>query len=188
MGTIRGRRQRHPTQSVHPHGRGDNVAHARRSDRSTGSPPRAWGQLLAAGHSGLTARFTPTGVGTIWTLYAASTITSVHPHGRGDNAQHRQRGFGQHGSPPRAWGQCLSVQRSKDGWRFTPTGVGTILFRKWCSTPETVHPHGRGDNTSTECGASIGYGSPPRAWGQCPDVPRTAYRSRFTPTGVGTID
>ena len=34
--------------AVHPHGRGDNFHHKRIDERQIGSPPRAWGQSLAA--------------------------------------------------------------------------------------------------------------------------------------------
>ena len=91
------------------------------------------------------------------------------------------------GSPPRAWGQRSDGNKFPCRHRFTPTGVGTTrafacpacpacgspprawgqlkkypLSRNW----PTVHPHGRGDNST---GPSIPSG---------PD--------RFTPTGVGT--
>ena len=50
---------------VHPHGRGDNMLWDAQLKRDYGSPPRAWGQWLAAGDRQAVDRFTPTGVGTI---------------------------------------------------------------------------------------------------------------------------
>ena len=91
------------------------------------------------------------------------------------------------GSPPRAWGQYHEiVGRVGLDW-FTPTGVGTILWcerRRWSAT---VHPHGRGDNACARRSPNPTRGSPPRAWGQSRRSGRVARRSRFTPTGVGTI-
>jgi len=71
--------------------------------------------------------------------------------------------------------------------RFTPTGVGTILFGMRCRCRSTVHPHGRGDNRNYRRCRTTMRGSPPRAWGQCSSHVRDARRRRFTPTGVGTI-
>ena len=93
--------------SVHPHGRGDNLNRARATAAFAGSPPRAWGQLLAmalpgalhgspprawgqrlGGLQGLVLRrFTPTGVGTTPFPPGAGEPAPVHPHGRGDNSE-----------------------------------------------------------------------------------------------------
>ena len=112
---------------VHPHGRGDNLLLMQNCDALLGSPPRAWGQCMVREAKQRNTRFTPTGVGTIRARRHASNVDAVHPHGRGDNlrggADRRRVG----GSPPRAWGQCLSAVRLRSFVRFTPTGVGTIL-------------------------------------------------------------
>ena len=71
--------------------------------------------------------------------------------------------------------------------RFTPTGVGTILMAISQGDCTTVHPHGRGDNEAAVQRQTVGYGSPPRAWGQSAEWFRQRYVVRFTPTGVGTI-
>ena len=113
---------------------------------------------------------------------------AVHPHGRGDNRCQELVETAQHGSPPRAWGQCPYHPRAPDGCRFTPTGVGTICT--WARRHQTlaVHPHGRGDNARTTRERQTDAGSPPQAWGQCAR-PRPHHPARrFTPTGVGTIN
>ena len=152
-----------------------------------GSPPRAWGQSLAARLLFRFPRFTPTGVGTIASRTAGAAGAAVHPHGRGDNKHYTFDGETLYGSPPRAWGQCLHRTVRRVAARFTPTGVGTIDGARRGARPRTVHPHGRGDNWSRRrCWVLCG-GSPPRAWGQCrPRRPRRR-RRRFTSTGVGTI-
>ena len=74
------------TYSVHPHGRGDNDTLYQRASASVGSPPRAWGQSRHLSTWGASARFTPTGVGTIGGDHQRHTEHTVHPHGRGDNS------------------------------------------------------------------------------------------------------
>ena len=91
---------------VHPHGRGDNEMFHQRADRRNGSPPRAWGQCWIIARTVSVSRFTPTGVGTIGALSIRRVVTSVHPHGRGDNISSGSASAFSDGSPPRAWGQC----------------------------------------------------------------------------------
>ena len=72
--------------------------------------------------------------------------------------------------------------------RFTPTGVGTIRAADSRARSRAVHPHGRGDNCLAEGDMVAPDGSPPRAWGQSVEITDKAISSRFTPTGVGTIE
>ena len=51
--------------TVHPHARGDNDGAAGRSLARVGSPPRPWGQFLRIANEVMSARFTPTPVGTM---------------------------------------------------------------------------------------------------------------------------
>ena len=53
--------------------------------------------------------------------------------------------------------------------------------------PRTVHPHGRGDNVALADPVALADGSPPRAWGQFVAIVSLLLKTRFTPTGVGTI-
>ena len=66
--------------------------------------------------------------------------------------------------------------------------MGTTSRLALTSACSAVHPHGRGDNSSSLVRTLRRSGSPPRAWGQlrrrCPR--RRRFRLRFTPTGVGT--
>ena len=107
VGTIAARTGMQMWHTVHPHGRGDNDRRASRPHRTTGSPPRAWGQCRCRRSGAGGRRFTPTGVGTIDDGSCEPVGMAVHPHGRGDNAN----GCGVcaiiRGSPPRAWGQSL---------------------------------------------------------------------------------
>ena len=120
---------------------------------------------------------------------AVSSVTggTVHPHGRGDNLSDAQITHVDIGSPPRAWGQLVQ-QKGGDGMaRFTPTGVETIVIDAIKKKPETVHPHGRGDNTRSTARLPAIRGSPPRAWGQSIVDSGEDRNLRFTPTGVGTM-
>jgi len=112
--------------SVHPHGRGDNSAADQFVNVFYGSPPRAWGQYGRCDALGAPNRFTPTGVGTIWTIVPQSPRAAVHPHGRGDNDCISVVNCKRRGSPPRAWGQWRVSSLACGRGRFTPTGVGTI--------------------------------------------------------------
>ena len=168
MGTIHSITPPTECKTVHPHGRGDNLTHDNVRYRGYGSPPRAWGQFTICVERSPSPRFTPTGVGTIATASASATLTTVHPHGRGDNFLF-QRGSERHlGSPPRAWGQWVPLASWLVQQRFTPTGVGTMVG---VVLGESGKP----------------CGSPPRAWGQWPGRGGHEMRMRFTPTGVGTM-
>ena len=50
-----------------------------------------------------------------------------------------------------------------------------------------VHPHVRGDDTTSPLNITACPGSPPRAWGRWHGRPGLRFRSRFTPTCVGTM-
>ena len=172
--------------SVHPHGRGDHVAVAYQYLGSPGSPPRAWGPLNADHASALMYRFTPTGVGTTWSRWRCPAVASVHPHGRGDHTPEPMIGASSIGSPPRAWGPRLAGRLGRITGRFTPTGVGTTSPTPIRATPTSVHPHGRGDHPPRPPRSPAAHGSPPRAWGPQQKQKQKLLRSRFTPTGVGT--
>ena len=187
VGTMVDRSSAGSLPPVHPHGRGDNLRVAHSQRRSIGSPPRAWGQCRHVYEDVSPARFTPTGVGTICSWQSRNIISTVHPHGRGDNSQFRLVTVVVDGSPPRAWGQFVVSVGALRPARFTPTGVGTIRSLPQSRPVYAVHPHGRGDNCSIMSRRFASGGSPPRAWGQSRRWEASTRVRRFTPTGVGTI-
>jgi len=132
-------------------------------------------------------RFTPTCVGTISNASAACPPPAVHPHVRGDNANKLNPLFRSYGSPPRAWGQCMTPACVWQFARFTPTCVGTMWETARSRPPASVHPHVRGDNSWHRSLFQRAIGSPPRAWGQYPLEEFLPLGPRFTPTCVGTI-
>ena len=105
VGTIEFERNCYYYNAVHPHRRGDNAVFAYFTWAQVGSPPRAWGQYTGVGLPDFDIRFTPTGVGTITRLRKSRDISTVHPHGRGDNRNSDRYYDLADGSPPRAWGQ-----------------------------------------------------------------------------------
>ena len=108
VGTIAAALERGSAETVHPHGRGDNLNCVDEPSSSAGSPPRAWGQFPMKLPVASKNRFTPTGVGTISSTPDQQNRTTVHPHGRGDNLSIVNAGEERNGSPPRAWGQLTS--------------------------------------------------------------------------------
>ena len=65
--------------------------------------------------------------------------------------------------------------------------MGTIASIRASLQRNTVHPHGRGDNSAADQFVNVFYGSPPRAWGQSFGIVDPLNIERFTPTGVGTM-
>ena len=146
VGTIKPEVEPNHSEAVHPHGRGDNQIMEVALITTRGSPPRAWGQSGDSRVRSALFRFTPTGVGTILSLRVNRVAVAVHPHGRGDNVCCAMRERIIRGSPPRAWGQLRVRPCVLAKYRFTPTGVGTILSLRANLSAVAVHPHGRGDN------------------------------------------
>ena len=153
---------------------------------ASGSPPRAWGQLLFHVVEIAEWRFTPTRVGTTSPEDFAPSVNAVHPHARGDNLNGSVADDYPDGSPPRAWGQRKAFPRYRPPDRFTPTRVGTTPSVLVDGPGRTVHPHARGDNQFVGTDGQRGGGSPPRAWGQHLFFHQVRRISRFTPTRVGT--
>jgi len=131
-------------------------------------------------------RFTPTRVGTSTSMRRRAGSRSVHPHTRGDiNFSQLTRNCNS-GSPPHAWGHRARALSRLGPWRFTPTRVGTSSIFSQRSSSASVHPHTRGDITSSSSRKSCAFGSPPHAWGHPEIAARSSVHRWFTPTRVGT--
>ncbi len=154
----------------------------------SGSPPHAWGPLVARRVLHRDARFTPTCVGTTRTAYPQRRDAAVHPHMRGDHRSATQASPLMFGSPPHAWGPLEANFVACLCRRFTPTCVGTTMNPSSSSPSPTVHPHMRGDHGQGIAGAVPATGSPPHAWGPRLRLVSVRPRSRFTPTCVGTTN
>jgi len=140
-------------------------------------------------------------------VFESEPLCAVHPHTRGDDFGTTLDEAIDNGSPPHAWGRCLSCAQIMDDHRFTPTRVGTIsvamrphshktvhphtrgddVRHRRTSGSRSVHPHTRGDDFETLQGRVYANGSPPHAWGRYQRLHRICPCDRFTPTRVGTI-
>ena len=151
---------------VHPHARGDDVLSPRTIDHRGGPPPRAWGRLEAGDLVREQNRSTPTRVGTTPFAPRRWSLSTVHPHARGDDAIRASKVVPLHGPPPRAWGR-----RQSGAWlallrRSTPTRVGTTPPPLSRGRRNPVHPHARGDDMNAARFRQCSSGPPPRAWGR----------------------
>ena len=115
--------------SVHPHVRGEDQLPVPTVRADAGSPPRAWGRLLA-------------------TLSACPQLGSPP---RAWGRPHRAMSHRVYGSPPRAWGILTASRLRMTPGRFTPTCVGkTSATCEPCRAP--VHPHVRGEDAAASPG------------------------------------
>ena len=130
---------------VHPHVCGDFSRQYCNGSDAGGSPPRMWG--LQRGRSSPTRRdrFTPTYVGTSFSIFVVITYNQVHPHVCGDFGRSAESSGHQNGSPPRMWGLLRSAGPIGPALRFTPTYVGTSGKKRSACALFAVHPHVCGD-------------------------------------------
>ena len=111
---------------------------------------------------------------------------TVHPHARGDHSSSASARARWGGSPPRPWGPRGRGIAPSAGDRFTPTPVGTTFARLVVDGVVAVHPHARGDHSTSTSTSTRRVGSPPRPWGPLGRVGIVVRIGRFTPTPVGT--
>ena len=185
-GTARPPACRPCARAVHPRGRGDGSPTRTPVSIRNGSPPRARGRLLLGLRGLVGVRFTPAGAGTASRRPHPSRPRPVHPRGRGDGAPAGPDGTRKRGSPPRARGRRSCRWRTATWGRFTPAGAGTAWRSPRRARGSPVHPRGRGDGGRSPDDRAVTIGSPPRARGRRPGMPRAARPSRFTPAGAGT--
>ena len=171
--------------TVHPHVRGEDLSALGRNRGGAGSPPRAWGRLLALLILPTAVRFTPTCVGKTSVEAPCFALCAVHPHVRGEDDKMTARQRTGYGSPPRAWGRRERVALGWIGDRFTPTCVGKTATVTPLAMATAVHPHVRGEDSNRWTAASTPAGSPPRAWGRLGARRVRGFPFRFTPTCVG---
>ena len=148
-----------------PTGVGNSSGRIVSAVRPAGSSPRAWGTRSRVAQLRTRARFIPTGVGNSSGNSVSISITAVHPHGRGELPRSRDSVSKGRGSSPRAWGTRGVVGLDLHPRRFIPTGVGNSVRSMARASQGAVHPHGRGELSSTEGCKASACGSSPRAWG-----------------------
>ena len=150
---------------VHPHARGEHGGKNPSSPASGGSSPRPWGTRDKRCQVKWAQRFIPTPVGNTATRATGASAAAVHPHARGEHDCNAHVCDSRLGSSPRPWGTQWLTRMSSVSRRFIPTPVGNTS-RQWiCSKTTTVHPHARGEHSSSPSPSSSSFGSSPRPWG-----------------------
>ena len=65
--------------------------------------------------------------------------------------------------------------------------MGTIFWFRDSRWLDSVHPHIRGDNDSISNELAPSTGTPPHTWGQSSVLTIEEFKTRYTPTYVGTM-
>ncbi len=132
-----------------------------RWDLSAGSSPLARGTRVPKSPTVLKTRFIPTRAGNTHPNSNTVSHRTVHPHSRGEHFPHLLIHYSCGGSSPLARGTPNPVFRRPLSRRFIPTRAGNTAARGPVSRGWPVHPHSRGEHsTSFEDGASITGSSP----------------------------
>ena len=185
VGIWRDTDRRRISSAVHPHSRGDLRRSAGSAWACLGSPPLAWGFVVATDEPRPPGRFTPTRVGICVRRRSPTSPSPVHPHSRGDLDKRFRISSMKCGSPPLAWGFVGGIGGEQGADRFTPTRVGICAASARGFRRVAVHPHSRGDLCRDDLIDISRGGSPPLAWGFVRAPSRRRVRQRFTPTRVG---
>ncbi len=152
--------------SVHPHACGEISTIPSAPGNVFGSPPRVWGNLVDEG--------------------TAEACNAVHPHACGEITVHTTRSTHANGSPPRVWGNPCQHKRNQAAFLVHPHACGEILncsfqtLKFFRFTPTRV-----GKSMEALVNDDLGYGSPPRVWGNLCEEAMINLCTRFTPTRVG---
>ena len=135
---------------VHPHARGEHLPRLPLTHVSNGPSPRTWGTLSSFRRGGCVGRFIPTHVGNTCDVDGVSARAAVHPHARGEHAEHPHTSFPIPGSSPRTWGTRGARGLLALEPRFIPTHVGNTRMARLPARPRSVHPHARGEHPTIQ--------------------------------------
>ena len=135
--------------TVHPHSRGEHLSAATTNQQLSGSSPLAWGTRSACPTHRTQSRFIPTRVGNTQAESVGAPPRPVHPHSRGEHASRTESAILLAGSSPLAWGTRAGHFQLVGGRRFIPTRVGNTCRRRFSRHDRTVHPHSRGEHSSS---------------------------------------
>ncbi len=135
--------------TVHPHMRGElSVADLVLSGNS-GSSPHTWGTRAPPAVHPRRGRFIPTYVGNSRSDPELRRRPAVHPHIRGELTVPALSTLMGVGSSPHTWGTLGWMGDKVIFRRFIPTYVGNSSISSSPSTTATVHPHIRGELSSS---------------------------------------
>ena len=150
---------------VHPHARGEHESMCLVAFETGGSSPRTWGTQADGAPTRTGRRFIPTHVGNTPVMPFMRGSMTVHPHARGEHEVDFLDGNEQPGSSPRTWGTPTASCFFILFLRFIPTHVGNTDAKRIACSKCPVHPHARGEHTSTAASKRCMSGSSPRTWG-----------------------
>jgi len=106
---------------------------------------------------------------------------------RGENSRDRAASETTWGPSPHAWGESHDFHTVTREAGSIPTCVGRITSKVGKETELRVHPHMRGENSST-CLLSVAvWGPSPHAWGEYVPAVDSVIRGGSIPTCVGRI-
>src|SRR5439155_686261 len=111
-------------------------------------------------------RTIPTRVGKTRSPNFKSSISTDHPHTRGENRSFCSQPNSRIGPSPHAWGKRDVQQRLRHAVRTIPTRVGKTRRRRPGSAFRSDHPHTRGENALRLCFMTGTSGPSPHAWGK----------------------
>ncbi len=117
--------------------------------------------------------------------FCLASLTTVHPHTRGEHSGIKERLNQIAGSSPHSWGTLRASRCVPVRGRFIPTLVGNTFSPKPIYAYTAVHPHTRGEHSPTGRPSSLNNGSSPHSWGTRVDALKKECDCRFIPTLVG---
>ena len=156
--------------AVHPHMRGEQDRITWQACSKSGSSPHAWGTERGTQAYQLRFRFIPTCVGNSSRYPVCQSMTAVHPHMRGEQANFQVTNPKRPGSSPHAWGTDSGDPAGTYITRFIPTCVGNRFSGLFQDVSRSVHPHMRGEQVFRIVSRCFKVGSSPHAWGTATSV------------------
>ena len=136
--------------------------------QTTGSPPRARGEVTLLLYHIKTDRITPACAGRRQLATMDFSTVEDHPRVRGEKRIRRLIRWPRQGSPPRARGEVVHKDHPAHMPGITPACAGRRLrYGGACSTKRD-HPRVRGEKYLPTKNTALQSGSPPRARGEDP--------------------
>ncbi len=171
--------------TVHPRGRGEQLAIGQLRVNTDGSSPRARGTDYRSASERNQVRFIPAGAGNSTRQQTARPPPPVHPRGRGEQFSVIVPTAQLSGSSPRARGTVMLPTNQRSYYRFIPAGAGNSDDHSLSPGSSPVHPRGRGEQQMSYVRWYGRDGSSPRARGTGSLPAVIAFTRRFIPAGAG---
>ena len=152
---------------------------------STGSSPRVRGTHFLSPLFPVSFRFIPAGAGNANQPAAWPRSRPVHPRGCGEREAERHAQHYCDGSSPRVRGTLTNALLILFWGRFIPAGAGNAIHRRAVPRPNSVHPRGCGERTSSAAYVRTCAGSSPRVRGTHNEYEGEEVWVRFIPAGAG---